>query len=76
MNIYIANIDKREGESQILSVHKTRQGAIEQIMAAIFAKYGEDRAFDLEVAYCGNLEKGEFNSEEESYYIIEKELND
>lgn len=78
MTIYIANVDKREDESEILSIHKTKQGAVRSIEETVIKRYNWEagRVDSLLHAYGGNLDDGKFNSEDESYYIIEKELND
>lgn len=78
MKIYIAKIDKREETSEILSIHKTRQGAIEAIEAAVLARYNwkAGNVDELLHTYGGDLNKGEFNSEDENYYTLEMELND
>lgn len=74
MKIYTANIDNREGSSDILGIYKEKLSAVESIKKYVFENYSESGIKYYLDDYGGNLDIGEFNSESQTIYISEREL--
>lgn len=77
MKIYIAGIGYRDSNGcKILSVNKNKDNAIAKIKEKVNKIYSPEIIAELTKEYGGDLDKGEFNSEDESYYVVEKELEE
>jgi len=75
MKVYLITIDKREDYSETVGPYSTKEKAISKVNELVRKNYGT-RADECLRAYGGNLSEGTFYSEEETYEIVERELDE